>query len=239
MVKSADEIPGREDKARREDRISGLSARRGPRSSVDGYDGQDDRRVSSVSRHELAGATSPISGPGGARAEPARHGDRLRRQSCGPRHDLRCSAGGNIHGPNVANLVPPYAPDGSQHATSAALEFGVRLLRVTDLVVLGHAMCGGVRALLTGAPQEARDFLAPWISVARAARGKVLRCADPDEAQERCEQEVVKLSLDNLMTFPWIAEPVRVGTLRLHGMRFDIRSGALAALGADGLFHPI
>jgi carbonic anhydrase len=69
--------------------------------------------------------------------------------------------------------------------------------------------------------------------VARAARGKVLHCADPDEAQERCEQEVVKLSLDNLMTFPWLAEPVSIGTLRLHGMRFDIRSGALEAL--DGM----
>jgi carbonic anhydrase len=51
---------------------------------------------------------------------------------------------------NVANLVPPYAPDGGQHATSAALEFGVRVLKVTDLVVMGHAMCGGVRALLSG-----------------------------------------------------------------------------------------
>ena len=94
-------------------------------------------------------------------------------------------------------------------------------------------------ALLTGAPQEAREFLAPWISMARAARAKVLHCAVPDEAQERCELEVVKLSLENLMTFPWIAEPVRVGTLRLHGMRFDIRSGALAALDADGMFRPI
>jgi len=140
---------------------------------------------------------------------------------------------------NVANLVPPYAPDGGQHATSAALEFGVRVLKVTDLVVMGHAMCGGVRALLSGTPAEAGDFLAPWISVARAARGKVLRCADPDEAQERCEQEVVKLSLDNLMTFPWIAEPVRAGTLRLHGMRFEIRSGILEALHTDGVFRPV
>jgi carbonic anhydrase len=140
---------------------------------------------------------------------------------------------------NVANLVPPYAPDGGQHATSAALEFGVRVLKVPDLVVMGHAMCGGVRALLTGAPADAGDFLAPWISVARAARGKVLRCADPDEAQERCEQEVVKLSLDNLMTFPWIAEPVRAGTLRLHGMHFGIRSGVLKALHTDGVFRPV
>ena len=136
---------------------------------------------------------------------------------------------------NVANLVPPYAPDGNQHATSAALEFGVRVLRVTELVVLGHAMCGGVRALLTGVPQEARDFLAPWISVARAARGKVLRCADPDEAQERCEQEVVKLSLDNLMTFPWIAEAVGAGRLILQGFLFDVHTGVLASVGAEGL----
>jgi len=140
---------------------------------------------------------------------------------------------------NVANLIPPYAPDGAQHATSAALEFGVRVLKVSDLVVMGHAMCGGVRALREGVPDEATDFLAPWIGVARPVRAKVLRCTDPEEAQELAEQEVVKLSLDNLMTFPWIAAPVHTGTLRLHGMRFDIRSGALEVLHTDGMFWPV
>jgi len=139
---------------------------------------------------------------------------------------------------NVANLVPPYAPDGGQHATSAALEFGVRVLRVRNLIVLGHAMCGGVRALLDGVPDEATDFLAPWISSARAARGKVLRCTDPEEMRARCEEEVVKLSLEHLMTFPWIAAPVRDGRLRLHGMRFDIRAGILEVLQPDGSFRP-
>ena len=137
---------------------------------------------------------------------------------------------------NVANLVPPYAPDGAQHATSAALEFGVRVLQVRDLIVMGHSLCGGVRALLQGAPAETTDFLAPWISIARAAKGKVFRCTDPEEAQERCEREVVKLSLDNLATFPWIAERVQAGSLRLHGARFDTRHGALEVLGADGEF---
>lgn len=140
---------------------------------------------------------------------------------------------------NVANLVPPYAPDGAQHATSAALEFGVRVLRVTDLIVLGHALCGGVRALLQGTPAETTDFLGPWISVARAARGKVMRCTDPEEAQDRCEKEVVKLSLDNLLTFPWIAERVRTGELHLHGGRFAIHTGVLEMLGADGEFAPV
>ena len=139
---------------------------------------------------------------------------------------------------NVANLVPPYAPDGGAHATSAALEFGVRVLQVTDLIVLGHAMCGGVRALLQGTPPETRDFLAPWINIARAAKDKVLHCTDPEEAQDLCEHEVVKLALDNLMTFPWIAERVRSGALRLHGARFDIRNGVLEVVDANGVFAP-
>ena len=140
---------------------------------------------------------------------------------------------------NVANLVPPYAPDGAQHATSAALEFGVRVLKVTNLVVMGHAMCGGIRALLTGTPAETPDFLAPWIGVARAARGKVLRCTDPEQAQELGEQEAVKLSLDNLLTFPWIAEREKNGRLKLHGAHFSIAEGRLYLLDeADGSFRP-
>lgn len=140
---------------------------------------------------------------------------------------------------NVANIVPPYAPDGGQHATSAALEFGVRVLKITDLVVMGHAMCGGIHALLTGAPSEASDFFAPWIDVARAVRAAALQCSDPAEAQERAEHDVVRLSLENLLTFPWIAEPASAGTLRLHGMRFDIRSGTLEILHPDGAFRRV
>ena len=71
---------------------------------------------------------------------------------------------------NVANLVPPYAPDAAYHGTSAAIEFAVCVLEVPDIVVLGHANCGGVRALLEGVPDGARDFVGPWISIAIEAR---------------------------------------------------------------------
>lgn len=71
---------------------------------------------------------------------------------------------------NVANPVPPYAPDVAYHGTSAALEFGIRVLRIRHLVVLGHGSCGGVQALLKGAPHNARDFVAPWMAMAETAR---------------------------------------------------------------------
>jgi len=139
---------------------------------------------------------------------------------------------------NVANLVPPYEPDVAYHGTSAALEFGVRVLEVAHLVVLGHELCGGANALLDGAPANARDFIAPWMSMAESARERALslRDASPRDRQRCCEQDVIKVSLKNLMTFPWIAAPVAAGTLRLHGAWFSIRSGELMVLRPDGSF---
>ena len=139
---------------------------------------------------------------------------------------------------NVANLVPPYEPDAAYHGTSAALEFGVRVLRVPDLVVMGHALCGGVQALLEGAPAEAADFVAPWMRIARAARDRVLACVPVQARQEACEQETVRLSLANLMTFPWVREAVEAGRLRLHGCHFGVATGRLTVLDADGRFVP-
>lgn len=137
---------------------------------------------------------------------------------------------------NVANLVPPYAPDAQYHGTSAALEFGVRVMKVRHLVVLGHGRCGGVRALLEGAPDEAHEFVAPWMSIAQPARVRALDCKTPEERQRRCEYEAIKVSLSNLLTFPWIAERVGAGILQLHGAWFDIGIGSLMVLQADGSF---
>jgi carbonic anhydrase len=139
---------------------------------------------------------------------------------------------------NVANLVPTYDPDERYHGTSAAVEFAVRSLRVPEVVVMGHAMCGGINALLHGAPAEASDFVGKWMHIANSARQRAL-LVSADKQHDACEREVVRLSLDNLMTFPWIKDAVEAGHITLHGCFFDIRSGILERLGADGAFHPI
>lgn len=144
---------------------------------------------------------------------------------------------------NVANLVPPYEPDSAFHATSAALEFAVRVLEVDDVIVMGHAMCGGIKVLLEGAPHPASDFLVPWMRIAEPAKHRALASATagsaPTDVQTACERETIKLSLEHLLTFPWIADRVAAGTLRLTGMSFDIRSGVLTMLRPDGEFAPV
>jgi carbonic anhydrase len=131
---------------------------------------------------------------------------------------------------NIANLVPPYAPDDHYHGTSAAIEFAVRSLAVEHIVVLGHARCGGIAALLG---EHEGDFIGPWMRMAEPARRHVLSIAadrPPEVRQRLCEHETLKISLENLRSFPWIRERVQAGQLTLHAWYFDIEQGLLQAL---------
>jgi carbonic anhydrase len=131
---------------------------------------------------------------------------------------------------NVAGLVPPFERDSGYHGTSAAVEFAVRVLGVGHVVVLGHAQCGGVMAMLDGPPTLAPDFVEAWMKIAEPALDTLPPQGDAAERLLHCETEVVRLSLANLMTFPWLADRARAGRLTLHGYRFDIHSGILARL---------
>jgi carbonic anhydrase len=135
---------------------------------------------------------------------------------------------------SVAGLVPPYGPDMGYHGTSAALEYGVRVLKIPRVVVLGHAQCGGVRAMLEGAP-GATDFVEQWMAIAQPALRHVEETAHGKDVMTQCETEVLRLSLANLLTFPWIAEEVKAGRLQVEGFHFGIQSGVLAKLEGDGL----
>ena len=139
---------------------------------------------------------------------------------------------------NVAGLIPPYRPDAGYHGTSAALEYGVRVLKVGRIVVLGHAQCGGVQAMVQGAPREARDFVKPWMEIAETVLASLPAQVQGDERLRQCEMAIVRLSLANLATFPWIADAVAAGRLMLAGFRFDIRTGVLMKLQGDG-FVPV
>jgi carbonic anhydrase len=131
---------------------------------------------------------------------------------------------------NVAGLVPPYRPDAQAHGSSAALEYGVRVLKVLRIVVLGHARCGGVRAMVEGAPAEARDFVEPWMAIAKSVLAPIPPEGATDQILCHYEAEIVRLSLANLLTFPWIATEVAAGRLALHGFSFDVHTGVLSRL---------
>ncbi len=134
---------------------------------------------------------------------------------------------------NVANLVPPYQPDNeTYHGTSAAVEFAIQNLGIKHIIVLGHSGCAGIDALLNSTDETPAkgSFVLPWVNIARKAKDYVLNLLGspqhPD-ANATCEQQAVLVSLQNLMTFPWIEEKVNHGQLKLHGWYFRIATGRL------------
>ncbi len=137
---------------------------------------------------------------------------------------------------NVANLVPPCEVGGGHHGISAALEFGVCSLGVKHIIILGHSQCGGIRALMEDSYGSAEGgYIAQWMHIAEPARDKVRKelSHKPIELQARaCEQAAVLLSLENLLSFPWIEKRVSAGTLSLHGWYFDLDNGELSGYDA-------
>jgi carbonic anhydrase len=144
---------------------------------------------------------------------------------------------------NVANLIPPYSPDGAYHGVSAALEFGVGALRVKHIVVLGHAHYGGVRAFAEEhAPLSPGDFIGKWMSLIAPAAEKLGGRAEVPLAEylTRLEQASVANSLDNLMTFPQLAKLIEKGKVTTHGAYFGVATGDLSVLDrASGEFKPV
>jgi carbonic anhydrase len=136
---------------------------------------------------------------------------------------------------NVAALIPPYQPDAYYHGTSAAIEYAVRVLKVARIVVMSHGQCGGIRAMVEGAPEEAREFVKPWVDMAEPIVRSVPPHLKGGDIYSHCETEVMRLSLANLMTFPWIDQAVAEGRLKTQGFRFDIHNGILSRLEGSGL----
>jgi len=150
---------------------------------------------------------------------------------------------------NVANIVPRYEPPitpdndiSHQHGTSAALEFAVKALRVSHIVVLGHAFCGGIKAFASDdAPLTTSDFIGRWMrQIGPAAETVAAPKADWESYLRQLEFASVELSLKNLMTFTFVKAAVEEGILHLHGAYFGVASGRLLVRNErSGVFEPV
>lgn len=132
---------------------------------------------------------------------------------------------------NVANLVPTFQPDAGQHGTSAAIEFAVNSLGISDIVVMGHGRCGGIRAALdpAGAPLAQGDFIGKWMSMLAPVTEEVARYTilTDQERHTMLERLSIRNSIQNLRTFPYVQALEAEGKLDLHGAWFDISTGEL------------
>ncbi|WP_299869281.1 carbonic anhydrase [uncultured Hoeflea sp.] len=148
-----------------------------------------------------------------------------------PETIFNCGPGEMFVVRNVANLVPPYAPDGSFHATSAALEYAVQSLRIRQIVVLGHGRCGGIKAALdsNAAPLSPGDFIGQWMGLLKPAAQQIQDSLllTSGERQFALEHISIRNSIVNLRSFPCVKILEERGKLAIHGAWFDISTGEL------------
>ena len=147
---------------------------------------------------------------------------------------------------NIANLVPPCEEDGRHHGTSAAVEFAVTALEVAHVIVIGHSACGGAKGcqkMCSGAAPELEEktsFVGRWLEILRPGYERVKDVPDMAAQLGALERQTVVVSLENLMTFPFVRERVEAGALSLHGLWHDIGSGGLEQHdAASGAFVPL
>jgi len=128
---------------------------------------------------------------------------------------------------NIAAIVPPLEIDNSHHGTTAAIAFAVLVLQVRNILVMGHAQCGGVAAALDKSFGDDVPFLRSWIDLLAPAVARADHAADEATRHATLERDAVRLSMERLMTYPFVAERVRAGTLAINGARFGIADGKL------------
>jgi carbonic anhydrase len=132
---------------------------------------------------------------------------------------------------NVANMVPPFEPDGQYHATSAAIEYAVQVLKVKDIVVMGHGRCGGIQAALDPnlEPLSPGDFIGKWMNMVKSAAEQIQSndVMTASERQTALERVSIRNSIANLRGFPFVKTQETAGKVKLHGAWFDISTGEL------------
>jgi len=146
---------------------------------------------------------------------------------------------------NIANLIPPFSPNGDYHGTSAAIEYAVTSLQISKIIVLGHSNCGGVNGchdMCAGkAPELEKDssFIGRWMDILRPGYEKVKHILDEEERKEALGKEAVLISLKNLQTFPFIQDAIRKDKLNLYGLWTHIGQGDLEHFIEGHGFKPV
>ena len=134
---------------------------------------------------------------------------------------------------NIANLVPPYSPDDKNHGTSAAIEYAIKELKIQHLIILGHKDCGGIKSgysLHSSRSSADYEFINKWLSILLPAFKKVKKDVSEKKQIEQLEEESIKISINNLFSFPFIKKAVEDKRLSIHGLIHNIGSGELKFL---------
>jgi carbonic anhydrase len=140
---------------------------------------------------------------------------------------------------NIANLIPPYNPDGDHHGTSAAIEFAICALKVSHIIILGHSSCGGIKNgyhICKGDQiNEELLFVNKWLDILKPAYDMLEQSKDEKKMISMLEKLSIINSIQNLSEFPFIQKALNLNEISIHGLWNNIGTGELEMLNPESM----
>ncbi|MBP1759953.1 MAG: carbonic anhydrase [Firmicutes bacterium] len=132
---------------------------------------------------------------------------------------------------NVANLVPPYKETHQEYvATTSAIEYAIKALKVENIVVCGHSNCGGCAAIYY--PEDILNSLPDtkkWLELAENVKKRVMvhLKEDSDDYMREWLTEQINIleQIKHLLTYPYIKEKYLNKELNIYGFYYMIETG--------------
>ena len=129
---------------------------------------------------------------------------------------------------NIANIVPVYRKSEEFLATTSAIEYAVKVLNISTILVCGHSNCGGCNALfMDDKAGNEIPHTRKWLELAKNVKDKMvkLRIADPAVREWMTEQLNIVEQMNHLLTYPYIAEKYAAGEIEILGWHYIIETG--------------
>lgn len=132
---------------------------------------------------------------------------------------------------NAGNIVPPYgAVRGGEAAT---IEYAVSVLKVKDIIICGHSLCGAMGAILDHSSTEGLPAVKDWLchaeATARIIKENYSHITNEQARLTAAVEENVLVQLENLRTHPSVAAAMMRGDLKIHGWVYKFESGQVFA----------
>lgn len=127
-------------------------------------------------------------------------------------------------------MVPPYNPENKENDLAAKLRYALHHVGVSKIIVVGHSHCGAVKAL---ANKIDEPEIMHWVNTAKKANARaraVMRITkefDNAALLRETERQVVRLSVENLTTYPAVREAMAEGKVEIRGWLFEMEHGNL------------
>jgi len=140
---------------------------------------------------------------------------------------------------NIANIVPSKNNKDLNIQTLSAIEYALKVLKIPNLIILGHSNCGGVEySYRTLFDKNINDFeyVNQWISSLQDSYNKIPNNFSETEKITFFEQENIKQSIKNLREYDFIDKLINENRLNVIGLWYQINSGLIKFLDNNNSF---